>query len=442
MKHLYMTLALLMAMTTASAQIVFESNFETWSSVNEPDGWRGSKTSFSLDSSIQVTDGATFGPYLVELVNVQGPHRRFTTQGIALSEGLTYEVEVWAKGDADVRVGLYDFDLDGNDFGFNYNSYETVSSSSVISFVQTVVPDTTFGSCEVIISVIGGIVQLDRVEIRLGEAAEPDPKTIQEIQFTTNVSGASPEVGNLIITTGVVTAVANNGYWIQDGEGAWNGIRVRDQSNTVNLGDEVSVTGTVEEYFSFTRITDVVAVSSNGPGSIPAPSVLGTFATNDEAFEGVLVRSSGACTATVNGFGEWFISDGSGDIMVNDEMFAFTPGLGTNYQVTGLLNYAFSAYKIEPRDAGDVSVVSGLNEVTNLDVSIYPNPVVDELIIEQSFTGAAVYQIYNIKGQLVQENNLTDSIERINVSDLSNGTYTLILITDGALGQSTFEVVR
>ncbi len=71
MKHLYMTLALLMAMTTASAQIVFESNFETWSSVNEPDGWRGSKTSFSLDSSIQVTDGATFGPYLVELVNVQ-----------------------------------------------------------------------------------------------------------------------------------------------------------------------------------------------------------------------------------------------------------------------------------------------------------------------------------------------------------------------------------
>ncbi|NND94353.1 MAG: hypothetical protein HKN45_05765, partial [Flavobacteriales bacterium] len=232
MKHFYSLLTLLFLSSIAMGQIVFESNFETWSSPNEPDDWGGIKTNIQAVNVNQSTDGPTQGTYLVELINLESGHKRFTTQGISLEEGQTYEVEIWAKGDGELRTGLYDNDVDDGDFGFiTYNSYEIVDTTDVYSFVQTIVPDTTYDACELILSLRNGTLLVDRVEVRIGEEVEAMPRTISEIQFTTDPDGDSPEVGVYVETSGVVTAIAGDGYYIQDGIGAWSGLRVRDFDN-------------------------------------------------------------------------------------------------------------------------------------------------------------------------------------------------------------------
>ena len=57
------------------------------------------------------------------------------------------------------------------------------------------------------------------------------------------------------------------------------------------------------------------------------------------------------------GFGEWSLDDGSGPAMVDDQMYATSPVVGGNYTVTGPLNYSFSNYKVEPRDAEDFIIL-------------------------------------------------------------------------------------
>jgi len=440
MKHLYLTIAGLMIASISFGQIVFESNFDIWANTHSPAGWLGSKSNLSSDSVLQITTGATQGLNLAQLTNIQGSHRRFTSTGISLTQGVPYEVEVWVKGNGSIRTGLYDNDLDGGDYGYSYNSYQVINSTEVSSFVQTITPDTTYASCELIISLIEGILQVDRVEVRYGEVQVPVAKSVYEIQYTTNIDGVSPESGVYVITSGVVTGVASNGYYIQDGAGSWNGIRVMDSSNTPSQGDLVTVTGTVEEFFNFTRINGVIEFTNVGPGTVPAPSVVGSGALNAEEYESVLVRTTGTCTSPLNTFNEWLINDGTGEVMVDDEMFMYTPTVGISYTVTGPLNYAFSAYKIEPRDAGDVSLTIGLNELSGIQTKVYPNPTSDILTIEQNQNGKVFAQIIDTQGKQVLALTLTHSIENISLASLANGIYCLQLSAEGASVVSMIEV--
>jgi len=442
MKHLYLTLASVLITGLSFGQIVWQSNFDTWTNTHAPTGWLGTKTNIETDSVLQITSGATFGNNLAQLTNVIGPHRRFTTAGIPLTEGNTYEVEVWVKGTGQIRTGLFDNDLDGGDYGFGYNAYQSINSASVISFVQTISPDTTYALCELILSTIEGSIQVDRVEIRLGDAVEPVAKTIYEIQYTTATDGVSPESGTYVITSGVVTAVATDGYWIQNGTGSWNGIRVFDAFNTPSQGDNISVTGTVEEYFSYTRINNVSEVVTNGTAALPAVTVVGTGDLNNEQYEGVLVRTFGTCTAGLNTYNEWFLSDGSGDIMANDEMFMFTPSVGTQYYVTGPLNYSFFIFKIEPRNSGDVSLTIGLNELKDITAKMYPNPTSDLLTIEHSETGKVMAQLFDLQGRLVLQSNLNSQREIISLNGLTEGVYTLVLSNESARSASLVTVVH
>ena len=441
MRHIYISLIMLLISSLSFGQIIWESNFETWASENEPDGWRGAKTNMSIDSCIQDSDGATYGAYLAELHNGQSGHKRFTTLGIELVEDQPYEVEVWVRGAGEIRTGLYDFDLDGNDFGYNYNPYEDVQTSDIYSFVQVITPDTTYESCELILSLRNGVVDVDRVEIRIGSVVDPVAKTIEEIQFTTDPDGDSPELGVLVVTTGVVTAVAGNGYFIQDGEGAWSGLRVFDQENEPSIGDELSVTGLIEEYFDFTRLTDVSAYDVLGQTAVPAPLEEETFVLNDEMYEGVLVKTTGECMELLD-FGEWSIDDGSGVVLVDDFFYDAEPTVGVFYDITGPLDYSFGAFKILPRDMDDVDIAIGIAELSFVNISTYPNPTADFLVIERNSIEPVQAMIYDVNGRLVLDEVVISQLERLDVTRLSEGQYTL-LITDGStLAGTQIQILR
>ncbi len=182
--------------------------------------------------------------------------------------------------------------------------------------------------------------------------------TIYQIQ---GQQALSPYEGQIVKTHGIVTGVFSGSYFIQDGEGEWNGVYVY-SGDDVSVGDEIDLTAEVDEYFELTELKSVsdLTVLSTG-NDLPAASWLSTEEVNDEAYEGVLVKVEDAiCSNDDAGYGEWELDDGSGMCRVDDLGVVYSPVLGLSYTVTGPLSYSFDFYKIEPRDESDIVINENL----------------------------------------------------------------------------------
>ncbi|NLO51966.1 MAG: T9SS type A sorting domain-containing protein [Bacteroidales bacterium] len=179
--------------------------------------------------------------------------------------------------------------------------------------------------------------------------------SIYDIQGQTNVS---PFNGQTVSTTGVVTANFGENYFLQNGNGAWNGLFIYDPNRNPSIGDSIIVTGKIEEYYQKTEMKDVNGYYLIASGkSLPAPAPINT-GDAAEAYESVLVRVNNAiCTDDQyqSNFFMWKVNDGSGEMLVhNTSIFEFEPVEGESYTVTGPLNYDFDEWKIEIRLEGDV----------------------------------------------------------------------------------------
>jgi len=151
----------------------------------------------------------------------------------------------------------------------------------------------------------------------------PPPPAVEVEIFEIQGSGAfSPFVGLPVITDdNTVTAVRANGFFIQTPEArsdddpqTSDGIFVFTSSTpTVAVGDQVDVTGTVEEFFDFTEIggSPLVTVDSSG-NALPIPETLDETLPSGfpadppelESLEGMLVTASGIATGPSDRFGD------------------------------------------------------------------------------------------------------------------------------------------
>ena len=131
----------------------------------------------------------------------------------------------------------------------------------------------------------------------------------------------------------------------------------------MTIGDFVSLTGVVNEYFGLTQLEGVdgnpIATSILSQGNeLPAAEVLGTGAANMEEWEGVLVQSTGVVSSPDLGNGEWGMDDTSGELRVDDRGWNHQATgevvINAQFQVTGPLHYSFGNYKMLPRDEADV----------------------------------------------------------------------------------------
>ncbi len=170
----------------------------------------------------------------------------------------------------------------------------------------------------------------------------------------------SPLEGQSVTITGIVTGVSSgNGYFVQDGDAAWTGVYVYDPSrNPMPIsGDSVIITGTVAEYYNLTEIKTLTSFQILASGKeIPAPVEVKTGEVAEQ-YEGVLVKVLNAkCTNTNLGYGEWAADDGSGQVVINDFIFKFTPEEGISYSITGVVDFSYEVYKIEPRSADDLII--------------------------------------------------------------------------------------
>jgi predicted extracellular nuclease len=86
--------------------------------------------------------------------------------------------------------------------------------------------------------------------------ASNDTVTIQAIQKPDGRGDTSPYAGQNVTTTGTVTAITPNGFYIQNGTVNYSGVFVyTDGSLTVSTGNIVEVTGLVNEYYGKTETT-------------------------------------------------------------------------------------------------------------------------------------------------------------------------------------------
>ncbi|MCB0762801.1 MAG: hypothetical protein KDC12_14840, partial [Flavobacteriales bacterium] len=184
-------------------------------------------------------------------------------------------------------------------------------------------------------------------------------QTIYEIQ---GQQSASPLANSSVNTGGIVTGVAADGYFIQDGTGAWNGIYVYDQVQNPSVGDQVTLTATVTEYFTLTElgsVTNFEVVSTGNP--LPEPVTVSTADANMEDYEGVLIRVEGAvCTNPDLGFNEFEVNDGSGTLVVDDLIYLFVASQDVEYNIQGIGYFSFDFAKILPTQASDVELASPL----------------------------------------------------------------------------------
>ncbi len=236
------------------------------------------------------------------------------------------------------------------------------------------------------------------------------PHTIYEIQFTENEDGSSNLVGTRVQTSGVITALFANGFFIQNGEGAWNGVMVNGSVENAQLGQEITLDATVSEANGQTSLNDIANVVLGDVTDLPAPAEVSTnTVATDESYEGVLVKVTNAvCTNDSLGYGEWEIDDNSGACRVDDMGYVFAPQTGTHYDVIGVVNYSYQNFKIEPRDADDISVntenENNENQINSVKlVGNYPNPFnpTTTIVFTTKTEGNVNITIYNVLGQKI-----------------------------------------
>ena len=195
--------------------------------------------------------------------------------------------------------------------------------------------------------------------------------TIYDIQYTTDPSGDSPYAGQNVQTSGLVTAITSNGYFLQDGTGAWNGIYVYDTNNSPAIGDNITIIAEVAEYYNLTELKNLLSYTLNSSGNVlPPAAATSTFDINSmEAYEGVLVQAAVAtCTDPDAGYGEWIIDDGTGTCTVDDLIYSFTPDSAHQYNVTGVITFSYGNYKLEPRDSADIEDITVIGDTQSISI--------------------------------------------------------------------------
>lgn len=446
MKKLYTLIALLSIASLASAQL-FESDFSNWTD-GMPDQWNGSRTNLPVEAINQVDNDGGTGDFAVQLIRTESGHQRFSTQSLTVESGVNYDVTFRVRGTGDIRIGLFDNREDA--FGYAYSDYSIINAEEWTEITQSLIAAENTADAEFILSVrnttADAHIQVDYVVIS-GEALAT--VSVSDIQFTESPDGVSPLEGQSVLTGGIVSAVIpegqNNGFFIQDGPGPWQGIFVF-SNQAVNRGDSVTFAASVVEFFNMTQLSGVAAlniVSSDNP--VYAPAEISTADVNTEPYEGVLVRVSNAtCTNANSGFGQWVVNDGSGSCLINPAIYEASRQQGTAYNVTGPVFYSFDEFKILPREANDVEMVVNVSEqLVSNGISVWPNPARDVLNLTAA-DGTPLngfVRVFDASGRELMQEQLGAQTGVVHVGGLPAGYY-FAMFTNDAGAISTIRFIK
>jgi len=212
---------------------------------------------------------------------------------------------------------------------------------------------------------------LDYVSISVGLPS------IYDIQYTEDQGQYCYETelaGTEATVMGVITHMSSTSSGVpylfvqdMDTDNLWSAITVfGDLPNLPNVGDKINITGTVNEYYSLTQITDVSYLEVISSGNHVAPTLVDAIdigiecSLSGEMHESMFVEVHNITFDSVDEFGNWTISDNSGSTIVDDYHFDNSLGswpnlsVGTMYDcLKGIVSYSYSEFKIYPRNIND-----------------------------------------------------------------------------------------
>ena len=197
--------------------------------------------------------------------------------------------------------------------------------------------------------------------------------TIVDIQNGTIAEGETVTIQNAVVTTSISSD--EEGFFIQDeGGGDYSGIYVfvgqAGGGIAPLVGDKLTITGSVSEFYDSTQLVVSSAESMTVTGETePVATVLTEAPADWEVYEGCLVEfADQTVTSDINSYGEADLSIG---IPMDDLFFHFETCYDAAYSsVTGVITYSFEEYKLNPRTQADlVGGAAGECEATVVTVS-------------------------------------------------------------------------
>jgi hypothetical protein len=87
------------------------------------------------------------------------------------------------------------------------------------------------------------------------------------------------------------------------------------------------------------------------------------------------------------------------------------------------------------------TIITSADVIPNYEATVFPNPTADVLNIQTSQFENVSYILYDVKGVLVKQGNLSAEETPIEVSELASGSYSLIL-NNGEQNLKIFKLVK
>lgn len=359
-------------------------SFEDWSGVTIDD-WFGDTGILIQQETINVHDGATAANVSRTMSGTD-----MTSIYMSVSGQSLYDAGIWIiDNDPDLNARFYVLFYNGNmDWVGSSDWYDTSGENpdyQEYSFTRLLAPINAVwarmrvrfinndGSYPPATGITATITVDDGWIVENCDSSTPTPNptptpanyhSIYSIQYTTDPSGDSPYINQIVRTSGIVTAVESGhpDVFIQDGVGAWNGLHLTIPTGPGSLqkGDLLFVQGMVTEIAGMTTILapDYLYVQNSGN---PLPDIVDitTDVVNQEAYEGVLVRLNNLVVTSINaGPGEWEAGDING-VMRVDDMFTYSylPTLGEILDwIQGPMSSDTGVFKLQPRNDADISL--------------------------------------------------------------------------------------
>ncbi|WP_449538821.1 5'-nucleotidase C-terminal domain-containing protein [Ferdinandcohnia sp. Marseille-Q9671] len=196
---------------------------------------------------------------------------------------------------------------------------------------------------------------------------------------------------------GIVTAVLKNTIHIQDETAA---IAVRPTSLDVTLGDEITVSGSLQEYRGLLQLNSATLIEKLEDKGVPSPVELSGAAITEEN-ESKLAIVKNIELVNVNEGSGWAnftakAEDGT-EFLVRDENGSLELSVGTTYDsITGIVQQFDTDYQIIPR--GQADIVEDATKVQKVSAS-HPSgtiPTGTEVTLSTTTEGADIY--YTIDG--------------------------------------------
>ncbi len=253
---------------------------------------------------------------------------------------------------------------------------------------------------------------------------------IYDIQYTTDVGSGSdcyPSLldSSIVTVSGIVTAVVPGSYpnfYLQDGDGPWDGIFVYDTSVQPAQGDSVTFDATVDEYYGLSELKNVSSSTIHSSGhtlynaiSASTGDIGGGCSIDGEPYEGLLVQLTNVTvTQEADPYGQWFVDDGTGECEIEDSFFDFEPTVGDFYDaIIGVVSYGYGEYEVIPRSADDLittAIGPTLVDMTFTPTFPAPNEDVDVTVTAYDDKPGLVIDLYiSVDGGTYTSSPMTDN---------------------------------